>query len=74
MNDTAMRLARVIENDSNGVINRTLRVAESDVAMILSEYMELGSLDMRAEKAENGYKLTITAAVDRFYDIGKTSD
>lgn len=73
MNETVKRLERVIENDGNGVINRTLRVAESDVAMILSEYMQVRTLDMRAEKVQDGYALEIKVAVDRFYDIGKTT-
>ena len=74
MNDTVKRLARVIENDSNGVINRTLRVAESDVVMILSQYMEINSLDMRVQKSDSGYTLEIKADVNRFFDVGKTSE
>lgn len=77
MNDLtsdASRLERIVDGDANAAVNRTLRVAESDVAMLLGEYMAVRTLDMRAEKNGDGYLLKITVRASRFYDIGNTSD
>ena len=74
MGDITERITRMIENDANGAIRRTLRVAESDVATILGEFMEVTSLDMNSEKADDGYVLTIKVGVSRFYDVGNTSE
>ncbi len=74
MNNDAARLARVIENDANGVINKTLRVAESDMAALLSEYMSVTALDTAYEKTQSGYRLTMRVDVARFYGIGNTSE
>ncbi len=64
------RIARMIENDANGAIGRTLRVAQSDVAALLGEFMEVTSLDMTTAKSGDGYTLTINVGVSRFYDVG----
>ncbi|MDE6293055.1 MAG: hypothetical protein K2L88_00335 [Clostridiales bacterium] len=74
MTNVSERLARMIENDGNGEIKRTVRVAQSDVMMLLSEYMDVTKLDMTVDKADSGFTVTITAAVSRIYNIGKTSD
>lgn len=66
MTDVAERLTKILENDSSGAIKRTLRVAQSDIIALLSQFMELDKLDMVAERTENGYKLRISADVDRF--------
>ena len=74
MTDVSERLARMIENDGNDEIKRTMRVAQSDVMMLLSEYMDVTKLDMSVDKADNGFSVTITAAASRIYNVGKTSD
>lgn len=74
MTNVSERLARMIENDCNGEIRRTMRVAQSDVMMLLSEYMDVTKLDMSVGNAENGFTVTITADVSRIYNVGKTSD
>ncbi|MCX4313405.1 MAG: hypothetical protein OSJ83_06035 [Clostridia bacterium] len=70
----AARLERIVDSDANAALNRTLRVAESDLAMILGAYMAVRSLDMRASKSADGYRLEITVEAARFYDVGNTSD
>lgn len=74
MSDVSERIARMIERDAKGEINRTLRVAQSDVAALLREFMDVTKLDMYFERADNGYELTIKADVARFYGVGKTSE
>ena len=74
MNDVSERIARIIENDANGVIKRTMRVVQSDVMSLLSEFMDVSTLDMSVEGGEDGYDLIVTAKVARIYDIGKMSD
>ncbi len=69
------RIMRVVENDGSAAIKRTLSVAQSDIARILGEFMELTRLDVSAEKNGDGsYILTVKAGVVRFYDVGNTSD
>ncbi|MDE7164112.1 MAG: hypothetical protein K2O04_01645 [Clostridiales bacterium] len=74
MTDISNRLARMIENDFSGEIKRTMRVAQSDVMALLSEYMDVTKLDMSVEKATDGFAVTITAAASRIYNVGKTSE
>lgn len=68
------RIARVIENDAGGEIKRTMRVAQSDVMALLSEYMDVKKLDMVVDRSDGGYVVTITAAAQRIYNVGNTSD
>ena len=74
MNEVSERIARIIENDANGVIKRTMRVVQSDVMALLCEFMDVSTLDMSVEGGDGCYDLTVTAKVARIYDIGKTSD
>lgn len=67
------RLTRMLENDEAGSMRGTLRVAQSDVMNLLCEFMDVKKLDMRVEKSGDCYKLTITADVNKIYDIGKIS-
>lgn len=74
MGDISERIARMIENDGSGAVKRTLRVAQSDVAALLREFMDVTKLDMSAEKTENGYTVKIIADVSRFYEVGRTTE
>lgn len=66
-------MTRMLENDEAGSLRGTLRVAQADLINLLSEFMDIKKLDMSVEKAEGGYKLTITAEVGRIYEVGKTT-
>lgn len=74
MSDISERIARMIENDYDGEIKRTLRVAQSDVMMLLSEYMDVTKLDMSVDRSDSGFIVSITANAARIYNVGKTSD
>lgn len=74
MDDYLRRIADVVENDADGSIKTTLRVARSDIAAVLEEFCDLRKIGMRVDKTENSYKLIIEADVLRFYDVGKTSE
>lgn len=74
MTNISERLAQMIENDVNGEIKRTMKVAQSDVMMILSEYMDVTKLNMTVDRCEGGYIVTVTANAARIYNVGKTSD
>lgn len=74
MGEVTDRIERMIESDAMSAIKRTLRVAESDVAALLGEFMEVNSLDTAVQKRDDGYTLTVTAGVSRFYDVGNTSE
>lgn len=63
----------MLENDEAGSMHGTLRVAQSDIMNLLCEFMDVKKLDMRVEKANDAYKLTITAEVAKIFDIGKIS-
>lgn len=65
------RMAEMLETDAVGNVRNTLRVAQSDVMDVLREFMEVKKLDMRIDRAGNGFKLTIHADVERIYDVGK---
>ena len=74
MSNVSERIAKMIENDGNGEIKRTMRVAQSDIMMLLSEYMNVTKLDVTAEKCADGYTVNIAATASRIYNIGHTSD
>ncbi|MCM1368527.1 MAG: hypothetical protein NC184_06950 [Roseburia sp.] len=65
------RILRVLENDAMGAVNSVLRVAQSDVAALLGEFMSVRRLDMTADKTDIGYRITIAVEADRLYDVGK---
>ena len=74
MGEMSERIARMIENDANGAIKRTLKVAQSDVMALLNEFMDVDKLDMTAERTESGgFTVNIRADVLRFYDVGRTT-
>lgn len=64
----------MIENDGNGEIKRTMRVAQSDIMALLSEYMDVTKLDVTVNKSGDGYAVNIAATASRIYNIGHTSD
>ena len=74
MSNISERIAKIIENDENSTANRTIKVAQSDVAALLSEYMDITALNMVLDKSDDGYAVKITAHATRIYSIGNTSD
>ncbi len=70
----AERLKRMVENDAGGAVKDALRVVESDIMALLSEFMDVSRLDMCVVKGDGCYKLTVTADVDKFYEVGMLSD
>lgn len=64
------RLKRMVESDADGAVKNTLRVAQSDVMTLLSEFMDVERLDMSVVKNGDGFTLNIKADVNRFYGIG----
>lgn len=67
------RITRMVENDGDGAIKNTLRVAQSDVAELLGEYMDINKLDMSVERMGAGYRLKIDADVGRIFEVGELS-
>ena len=65
------RLKRMVESDADGAVKTTLRVAQSDVMTLLSEFMDVERLEMNVVKNGEGFTLNITAEVNRFYELGK---
>lgn len=74
MSNISERIAKMIENDGNVEIKRTMKVAQSDVMMILSEYMDVTKLNMTVDKTAEDYVVTVTANASRIYNVGNTSD
>ncbi|MDE7406612.1 MAG: hypothetical protein K2M89_07055 [Clostridiales bacterium] len=74
MSNVSERIAKMIENDGNGEIKRTMRVAQSDIMALLSEYMDVTKLDVTVDKCADGYVVNIAATASRIYNIGHTSD
>ena len=74
MSNESERIAKIIENAGNGEIKRTMRVAQSDIMMLLSEYMNVTKLDVSVDKSADGYTVNITANASRIYNVGHTSD
>ncbi|MDE6029448.1 MAG: hypothetical protein K2F90_03915 [Clostridiales bacterium] len=74
MSQVSERIAKMIENDGDGDIKRTMRVAQSDIMALLSEYMAVTKLDVSVEKADGGYAVNVSATASRIYNIGHTSD
>ncbi len=74
MSNVSERIAKMIENDGNGEIKRTMRVAQSDIMALLSEYMDVTKLDVTVDKCADGYAVNVAATASRIYNIGHTSD
>ncbi len=72
MKDDVKRIMRVVQNDATGAIERTVRVAESDVAALLKEFMDVKSMSASVSGEDGHYRLLIEAEVSRFYGVGKT--
>lgn len=74
MREETERLFRLVENDANGSLRSALSVVRSDVSALLSEFMDVRSVDMTVERDGDGYDLYIRTKVNRFYDVGKTTE
>ncbi|MDE7107892.1 MAG: hypothetical protein K2O39_06160 [Clostridiales bacterium] len=74
MSNVSERIAKMIENDGNGEIKRTMRVAQSDLMALLSEYMDVTKLDVTVDKTDDGYAVNVAATASRIYNVGHTSD
>ncbi|MCH5153790.1 MAG: hypothetical protein J1F71_01120 [Clostridiales bacterium] len=74
MSNISERIAKMIENDEDGTVKRTLKVAQSDIFALLSDYMDVKTLDVAADRTDDGYVVKITAHVNRIFGIGNTSD
>ena len=74
MSSTSDRLARIIETDAGGEIKRTMRVAQSDIMALLSEFMDVTRLDMTVNKCDDGLELAIIAKAARIKSVGNVTD
>ena len=74
MSSISERIAKMIENDEGGAVKRTLKVAQSDIFALLSEYMDVKTLDVAADRTDDGFVVKITASAARIYNVGNTSD
>lgn len=73
MNNTD-RLMRIVENDGDGALKRTLGVVRSDILDLLTQFMDVKRLNMEVRRENGAFALIIDADVARFYDIGKTTE
>lgn len=73
MNNTD-RLMRIVENDGDGALKRTLGVVRSDILDLLTQFMDVKRLNMEVRRENGVFALIIDADVARFYDIGKTTE
>ena len=67
------RITRMVENDGDGAVKNTLRVAQSELFTLLGEYMDIDKLDMSVERADGKFRLKIAADVNRIFEVGKVS-
>lgn len=72
MKDDVRRIMRVVQSDATGAIERTVRVAESDVAALLKEFMDVKRMSASVTGEEGSYRLLIDVDVARFYGVGNT--
>ena len=70
MNSEAKRIMRVVENDMNGEIKKTLTVMQSDLSALLSEFCALKTMNIWAERVGGAYRINIEVTADRIYEIG----
>ncbi|MCH5351537.1 MAG: hypothetical protein J1F39_06195 [Clostridiales bacterium] len=69
-NDVSDRLKRMVELDTNGEIKNTLTVVRADLLALLSEFMNVKSLQLRLDGDEGAYILTAEAEVSSVYSVG----
>lgn len=68
------RVKRIVEQDAVGAVRAVMRVVESDVVSLLSDFMSVRHADFDVESDGNGgYVITIKAEADRFFDMGRTA-
>ncbi len=72
MKDDVKRIMRVVRSDATGSIERTVRVAESDVAALLGEFMDVKRMSASVTGEDGTYRLLIDVDVARFYGVGNT--
>ncbi len=72
MKDDVKRIMRVVRSDATGSIERTVRVAESDVAALLGEFMDVKRMSASVTGEDGNYRLLIDVDVARFYGVGNT--
>lgn len=68
------RLIRIVENDGDGALKRTLGVVQSDILDVLGEFMDVKRLNMAVKRENGGFALIIDADIARFYDVGRTTE
>ena len=72
MKDDVKRIMRVVRSDATGSIERTVKVAESDVAALLGEFMDVKRMSASVTGEDVNYRLLIDVDVARFYGVGNT--
>lgn len=72
MKDDVKRIMRVVRGDATGAIERTVRVAESDMASLLKEFMDVKRMSASVTGEDGNYRLLIDVDVARFYGVGNT--
>lgn len=74
MNDITERIARMIENDANRTLKRTMSVLQSDVCVLLGEFMDVTKMDMSISDSQTGYDIVITVHASRIHSVGNTTE
>ena len=72
MKDDVKRIMRVVRSDATGSLERTVKVAESDVAALLGEFMDVKRMSASVTGEDGNYRLLIDVDVARFYGVGNT--
>lgn len=71
MTDTE-RVKHIVEKDSVGALNDIMSVVQSDIAVVLGEFMNVTGMNVSLDGDGNGgYNIKIEVNADRFYEIGK---
>ncbi len=68
------RLGSAVIADRAGAVETVLKLLKSDFYSILSEYAEVDpqSLEITADVYEGGVRVTVSAALTSFRQVGKT--
>lgn len=69
--DELDRLKTMIIGDRLGAMKQTVKVLESDLMWVFSQYTDAERLELKVTKTERGYTFDIKADAVDIYEVGK---
>lgn len=69
--DELDRLKTMITGDRLGAMKQTIKVLESDLLWVFSQYTDAEQLELKVTKTDRGYTFDVRADAADIYEVGK---